>query len=502
MNWRAELAPGLLSVFAGSLVTLSLTPFDFWPAAIASCCLYLGLLRECSPRTGLLRGWLFGLGMFGSGASWVYVSIHVYGNAGVVLAVFLTALFCMGLALLQALFAWLYTRFLRDHMGGMLVGFPALWVLFEWLRSWLLTGFPWLYIGYATLDTWAEGWIPVIGVFGVSLLCAITASCLYLAWMRRHLQGYLIYGAMIAGLWFIGWQLGQARWVVPASEQSLSVGIVQSDIPQELKWNRDYYLSILKIYRDMTEPVLGRDLILWPEAAIPNYYQRAQDFLAPMAERAAEAGSALVLGIPWRPEGSGSYYNSIVALGQGSGVYHKQRLVPFGEYVPLENLLRGTIEFFNLPMSAFSAGGHEQDTLKVRDFRASTFICYEIVYPGLVREYARRSDFMITISNDTWFGKSLGPLQHLQMARMRALENGRYLVRGTSNGVSAIIDERGQILAQTPQFERVILDGEVKMMLGNTPFARFGSMPIIVLCFLLVAAVLGAGNLGLKLKHN
>ncbi len=502
MNWRGKLGPGLLAVFAGSLVTLSLTPYDIWPAGILSGVLYLALLRNCSPRIALLRGWLFGIGLFGTGASWVYVSIHNFGNAGVPLALFLTALFCMGLGLLHAVFAWLYVKFLRDLMGGMLAGFPALWVLFEWLRSWLLTGFPWLYSGYAALDTWVAGWIPVVGVFGSSLLIAFTASCLYLAWQRRQLQASLIYGAMVASLWLAGWLLQGVQWVAPASEDALSVGVVQANIPQELKWRPDYYPHILQIYDEMTEPLLGKDLVLWPEAAIPNFYQRAQPFLLAQAQRAAEADSSLVLGIPWRSEDSRSYYNSIVALAAGSGVYHKQRLVPFGEYVPLENWLRGAIDFFDLPMSAFSSGAPDQDPLVVADSRASTFICYEIVYPGLVRDYARRSDFMITISNDSWFGDSIGPLQHLQMARMRALENGRYLVRGTNNGVSAIIDERGDIQVQTPQFQRLTMEGEVRLMLGTTPFARFGSMPVIGLCALMLVLVLGAGNLGLKLRHD
>ena len=215
----------MLAVFAGALVTLSLAPYDIWPAAIASLCLYMALLRDCAPRRAFLLGWLFGLGQFGTGTSWVYVSIHSHGNAGIPLALFLTAFFCMGLALLQGGFAWVYARFLRPHMAGMLLGFPALWVLFEWLRSWLLTGFPWLYIGYAALDTWAEGWVPVIGVYGASLLLAFTAACLYLAWRRRHLQAYLVYGTMIAGLWLIGWQLGQARWVAAASAEIEEIGI-------------------------------------------------------------------------------------------------------------------------------------------------------------------------------------------------------------------------------------------------------------------------------------
>ena len=502
MHWRRNLGPNLLALFAGSLITLSLSPYDIWPAAILSCCIYLGLLRDCRVRTAAWRGWLYGLGMFGTGASWVYVSIHDHGNASVFLAGFLTLLFCAGLALLHALFAWTYARLLRDLMAGMLLGFPALWVLFEWLRSWLLTGFPWLYIGYATLDTWGAGWAPVIGIFGTSLLVAFSAACLYLAYMRRSVQACLVYATMVASLWLIGWQLQQAKWVAPASATPLTVGIVQANIPQELKWQREYYQPTLELYQAMTDPLMGKDLVLWPESAIPNYFQRAQDFLGPVADEAAETGSAVVLGIPWRPDGSRAYFNSIVALGEGSGVYHKQRLVPFGEYVPLESWLRGLIEFFDLPMSGFSSGGQNQAPLIAHDFRLSPFICYEIVYPDLVRDYARQADLMLTISNDSWFGSSIGPLQHLQMARMRALENGRYLVRGTNNGVSAIIDEQGRVVEQTPQFQRTALEGEAQVMLGATPFSRIGSTPVIVLCFVMLGLVLGAGSMGLHLQHD
>lgn len=497
-----QLRGSVLALIAGSLVTLSLAPWSIWPAALLSCCLYLGLLRRCSPAAAIWRGWLYGIGMFGTGTSWVYVSIHNFGNAGVPLSIFLTALFCAGLALLHALFAWIYVRFLRDLMGGMLLGFPSLWVIFEWLRSWLLTGFPWLYLGYASLDTWLSGWIPVIGVFGGSMILTFTASCLYLAYMRRHLQALMIYTIMVASLWLVGWQFQQAAWVAPASEQPLSVGIVQANIPQETKWLPAYYQPTLELYQEMTAPLLGRDLILWPESAIPNYFQRARDFLDPMAELAAERGSTLVSGIPWREQEQSQYFNSIVALGQGSGQYHKQRLVPFGEYVPLENWLRGLIDFFNLPMSAFSPGPAEQPPLLVQDFRLSPFICYEIVYPELVRKYARKADLMVTISNDTWFGDSIGPIQHLQMARMRALENGRYLVRGTNNGISAIIDERGNILTQSRRFQRETLIGDAQVMLGHTPFSGLGSLPILIICFAALVLVLGAGSLGLHMQHD
>jgi apolipoprotein N-acyltransferase len=194
--------------------------------------------------------------------------------------------------------------------------------------------------------------------------------------------------------------------------------------------------------------------------------------------------TTLITGIPYRPEGEQHYHNSILALGQGDGVYHKQRLVPFGEYVPMEGVLRGLIAFFDLPMSAFTAGPTGQAPLRAGAFRVAPYICYEIVYPDLVASGARDADLLITISNDSWFGDSIGPLQHLQMAQMRALENGRYLIRGTNNGVSAIINAQGEIVVASDRFVTTTLQGQVEAMLGSTPFSRFGSTPVIAGCAL------------------
>ena len=191
----------LLAPLAGALVTLSLAPFDAWPAGILSCALYAWLLCACSERQALWRGWLFGLGLFGTGASWVYVSIHVHGSAPIPLAVALTGLFCAGLALLHSLFAWAYVRFIRPLPGGMLIGFPVLWVLFEWLRSWFLTGFPWLFLGYAHIDTPIAGWAPIVGVYGLSFVCALTGSCLFLAWRSRQPTSCTAYAVIVATLW-------------------------------------------------------------------------------------------------------------------------------------------------------------------------------------------------------------------------------------------------------------------------------------------------------------
>jgi apolipoprotein N-acyltransferase len=472
----------IMAPLAGALVTLSLAPFDLWPASIASCVLYAYLLCTCSRGQAVWRGWLFGLGLFGSGVSWVYVSIHVHGHAPVPLAAFLTVLFCAGLALLHALFAWCYVRLVRPLPGGMLIGFPVLWVLFEWLRSWLLTGFPWLFLGYAHIDTWIAGWAPIVGVYGLSFICALTGSCLFLAWRSRQPVTCMTYAVIVITLWAGGSVLKPIQWVARASETPLSTAIYQPNIPQQHKWDPAWYQPILSQLQEASGPLFGHDILVWPEAAIPNYYQRARGFLDPIEERAALTDTTLITGIPFRPGGDKVYFNSILALGNGEGSYHKQRLVPFGEYVPMEKLLRGLIAFFDLPMSAFSPGPAGQGPLEAGAFRVAPFICYEVVYPDLVARSARNADLLITISNDSWFGDSIGPLQHLQMARMRALENGRYLIRGTNNGVSALIDHRGRIIGRTEQFVEATLVGEVEVMLGNTPYSSFGSLPVIAGC--------------------
>jgi apolipoprotein N-acyltransferase len=480
----------LLAPLAGALVTLSLAPFGVWPAGILSCALYAWLLSRCTPRQALWRGWLYGLGLFGSGVSWVYVSIHVYGYASVPLAALLTVLFCAGLALLQALFAGVYVRWVRALPGGMLVGFPALWVLFEWLRSWLFTGFPWLFLGYAHLDNWLAGWAPILGVYALSFATVLTGSCLFLAWRSRQAAALATYAVILVTLWGGGAILRPIEWVVPGAAEPLSVALYQPDIPQERKWSPAEFPRIVEQFERALPRQYGHDIILWPESALPRFYHQVRDILDPIDSHARLLDETLITGIPWREPGSDQYYNSIVALGAGEGLYHKQRLVPFGEYVPLESWLRGLIAFFDLPMSGFSAGSPDQDLLVANGYRLAPFICYEIVYPDLVAEGARRADLLVTISNDSWFGASIGPLQHLEMARMRALETGRYLLRGTNNGVSAIIDHRGRILAQSPQFEEVVLTGEAQVMLGSTPFASFGSRPVLSACLLLLLLML------------
>lgn len=479
---RQYLLRSLLAIVAGALVTLSLAPFNLWPMGILSCTLYCLILNRSSTRQALLYGWLYGLGLFGSGVSWVYVSIHTYGYAPIPLALLLTALFCAGLALLHLLFAGFYVRCIRNLPAGTLVGFPLCWLFFEWLRSWLLTGFPWLFLGYAHNDTWLAGWAPVFGVYGISFICALCGSCLLILWQIRRPSGISFCVVLIAFLWGGGALLRNIEWVQSLHAQTLSVALYQPNISQQIKWERRYLPTILNQYQQAAAELDNSDIVIWPESAIPRFYQDIPDWFAAVAERARQQQSTLISGVPYRSEGN--YYNSIIALGSASGIYHKQRLVPFGEYVPLEQWLRGVITFFDLPMSQFSVGPKNQHNLLAQGYRLAPYICYEVVYPELVAKAARNADILLTISNDAWFGHSIGPLQHLQMARMRALENGRYMLRGTNNGISAIINHRGQILGRSEQFIETTLRGEVRIMQGFTPFTQTGATSPLIICVL------------------
>lgn len=482
----------LAALLAGALAPLSFSPVGFWPAGLLSVLALFALLRQGSARQAALAGWCYGLGFFGVGVSWIYVSIDVYGNAGPLLAGLLTLALVMGLALFFSLQAALFRHFLGRRWP--VLGFAALWVAFEWLRGWILTGFPWLYLGYAHLHTPLAGLAPVTGVFGLSFAVSLSAGLLFVLGRGlggkegRPLRAWAPALVALALIWGAGALLTQARWVKPREIPPLEVGLVQANIDQLLKFDRDYLEESLALYEALSEPLWDKDIVVWPETAVPLLYQQAGPVLAHFSAQASAGGSSLLTGILYREDGR--IHNSIIGLGTGEGVYHKQKLVPFGEYVPLEEQLRGLLEIFELPMSSLRPGPDDQPLLEAAGLKLAPYICYEIVYPDFVARTAREADLLLTVSNDTWFGASWGPLQHLEMAAMRALENGRYLLRATNNGVTAIIDEKGKVLQRAPQFEIAVLEGQARLFDGLTPFTRWGSTPVIVLVFLSLAACL------------
>tara|TARA_B110000259_G_scaffold50616_1_gene59633 strand:- start:835 stop:2352 length:1518 start_codon:yes stop_codon:yes gene_type:complete len=484
----------LLLFSSGALLPLALAPFNFWPIAIPCIAVLFYKLQHQSLKQAIVKASVFGFAMFFAGVSWVYVSIHEHGFIPAPLALLATTLFCLFLALLFAL-PFALSALIPQRSSSWLLGLPAIWVLSEWFRSWIFTGFPWLYAGYSHTDTWLSGWAPIGGVMWLSFITALAAATLAqigqtLIGRKQPIQvGVKISCLLLVVLTTSGYLLHSVTWTQETGKK-LSVVLIQPNTDQNKKWSASERQSILDQLQEQTEPHWGVDLIVWPEAAIPATPKRVSGFLIGMDKAAKVNQTALLTGIPTQDRSSGKYYNSVLALGAASGQYDKTRLVPFGEYVPLEGLLRGLIRFFNLPMSSFSLGAQDQSLLTIAGEPMATAICYEIVYPDLVARISREATLLLTVSNDAWFGDSFAPQQHMQMARMRAIENAKPMLRGTSNGVTAIVDHRGKIEKQLEQFSAGELSGNITPRSGQTFFVQTGSWPVVIMALLICGGLI------------
>ena len=473
---------------AGAMLPFALAPFGIFPLMLVSAgALFWILGRTRTGVGGFWAGWWFGVGKYGVGASWIYVSIHVFGAASPPLAIALVALFVAGMALFTGVLGLAFHRVAASSRGGggmAALAFAILWTVLEWVLTWFLTGFPWLFAGYAFIDTPLAGLAPVTGVLGMSFVAVLTAACLVILPAQDSTRRRVLVLAAPAALWVAAWSLLSVAWTERGA--SHSVALVQANVPQDAKWNRDRLPEWKARYRALTAEARAHDIVVWPEAAIPDYYHLAKAFIDDTAQT---LGGDLVQGTVLAEVDEGgtvTVYNA--AVSSAGGIYRKRRLVPFGDYVPFESALRGLIGFFDLPMSRGTPGVEPQPHLKAGGWNLAMAICYEIAYPKAVAEHARGADVLVTVSNDTWFGASIGPLQHAQMARMRAIENGKYVLRATNNGVTALIDDRGAVVAELPQFEQGVLTGTAQATEGSTPFARLLNAPLLS-----VLAIVGIG---------
>ncbi len=485
--------PRAIAFLSGLIFPLAIAPFFIWPIIIASLIGLLFSLQGATAKEAAFRTWLFGFAKFSIGVSWIYVSMNSHGGTPAPLAIIMVALFAAFLATFPALFIFAFQRFFNQQGNNKLLSvfaFASLWFLYEWFRSWFMTGFPWLFAGDAQLHTWLNGWAPIISVYGLSFLTALTAACIYYALTIKQ-PSYL---ALLI-VWPIGLLLQQINWTQTSNQ--IKVSAVQGNIAQEIKWLPEQRGPTINAYLDQTRQHWDSDLILWPETAITVLKDQFQSYLDTISQEALNNQTTLITGIPYRyTDGPfrGEYHNSILAIGKGSGLYHKQKLVPFGEYIPLEQAIRGLLPFFDLPMSSFKKGDNKQDLLMVEKkenlFLVAPFICYEIVYPEFVANMAKESDLLITISNDAWFGDSLGPKQHMAIAQMRALETQRYLLRSTNTGITALVNHKGKIIKQLPTKQRATLTANAEIRQGLTPFMKFGLWPLyIISAFVLILGI-------------
>ncbi len=441
----------------------------------------LGLLWHASPKAAFLTGWAYGLGLLGFGVFWLHISIDQFGNMGTLTAMVLTLLFVLILALFYGVVGWAVSRCGASGMlpFQLLWVFPSIWVLGEWLRGWLLTGFPWLTLGYSQIDSPLGGFAPLFGVYGISWMLLFCAALLYRLLQpgttgRLWLAGGLLL-VMGCGLLF-----QQVRWTQPAGE-AFRVSMIQANIAQEAKWKRDMLAPTLELYSRLTRNEWQSRLIIWPETAVPAFaHQVEESVLQPLAAEAVSHQSELLVGIPVWDGDTGAYYNSLMTLGAARAHYAKRHLVPFGEFMPLKRWLRPLIEWLQIPMSDFTPGRAERPLLRVAGYSAGLSVCYEDAFGEEVAEALPEAAFLINASNDAWFGDSLAPHQHLEIARMRALETGRYMLRSTNTGISALINPKGKIEGFSPAFQTHVLSGEVIPMQGATPYVRVGNWAVIL----------------------
>jgi apolipoprotein N-acyltransferase len=483
-------------------MVLSFAPFGWFPTALLSVTAFYLLLPR--GRGGFATGWCFGLGLLGFGVFWIRISLNEFGNLPVLAANALMLLLIAALALFYAGAGWLLTR-LRPSADagrwwvGPLLLLPSVWVLLEWVRSWLFTGFPWLFAGNGQINPLPllgaplEGWAPLVGVHGLSLAVALSAGLLVVSLRRCGLARPAALAALLA-LWLGGALLARVEWTRPM-DGPLTAAVVQGNVEQALKWAPDGVLPTLEIYLGLTREVLTEaDVIVWPETAIPSFLHEVETgLLPPLTADAQEAGAEIVLGVPIM-ERDGRYYNGLISVGAAADRYYKRHLVPFGEFLPFAEQLRPLIDWFEVPMSDFSRGEAPRPLLQVGRYPVGVSICYEDVFPDQVRQALPDAAYLINVSNDAWFGDSLAPHQHLEFARLRALENGRPLVRATNTGISAIIDHRGRVTAALPLFERGVLRAVIQPRSGATPFAVAGSLPVLLLAGAMLVAGLLLGH--------
>ncbi len=484
----------LYSLIAGALLVLGFSPFNCWMFGFLSSAAFLLLLQNRTPKQAFAIGFCFGLGLFGSGVSWIFVSIDTYGNTNFLVASLITLLLVLILSLFPALQAWVTKRFFKlPFCTEALLVFPSLWTLSELIRGSLFSGFPWLLLGYTQTFTFLSGYAKCFSVFGVSWIVAFLTGLLVLIaqalsqkkYGRRLVMSLTLLAAILIG----GVVLHQQKFVQSIPGPSLKVALVQGDIPQIIKWSPQALQQITLIYSKLTGPILNTPLIVWPENAIPDFPENIMQFIDTLDNTTAAFKSAIVFGLPIDNPVNHQYYNGALAMGDANGMYLKQHLVPFGEYVPWG--LASFYNFMDIPMSNFTAGPSPVIPMEIHGLPVSVFICYESAYPMEIRHVAS-SAYIITLSDDSWFGRSLGPYQHQEIDAMRAIETGRPILRATNSGVTSIINSQGQITAIAPMFAPTVLMGAITPVSGTTPWLDWGIWPVIIfnLLLLIIAGML------------
>ena len=498
----------LLVLVAGAVNVFAFAPFGFYPLVfITPAILFYALSKAVTKKQYFKLSWVFGIGLFGAGASWPFYSIYFFAKAPLFVAILGVTLFVIFVAMLSmGLFGLLASQFRTTPLFLRLLFFyPASWVLMEWVRGWLFTGFPWLYFGNSLIDTIYSSYAPIMGVLGVSFIAVTLSgallsfffgnSVLRTVYLERDPDNQLVSDKavveeflankvrifsiiLIGGLSITAFLLQNINWVERSGE-ALTVSVLQSNISQHeklgsknLNWALDRYITMTQ----KAQKLHKSDLIVWPETGLFDVFSKHMDSLIlPLQQTIKPHQSILIGGFFLNKENKAE--NSVLALSKDDrSIYSKRHLVPFGEYIPLLEYVRWMGDW--IPYSNIAAGKNN-GTLQVAGEIAQMSICYEDAFGAEVIQSLPEASLLINVTHDGWFTGSLEPQQHMQIARMRSLETGRYMIRATTTGPAGIIDEKGKVVASAPIYTQKIITAKVYPLQGFTPYVRWGNWFII-----------------------
>lgn len=472
----------LLALLAGWLFTLAFSPYHYAYFAPIALVILFASWQNTSQWRAILRGYLFGLSSFGLGVSWVYISIHDFGGADMLSSAAMTVLFVLFWSLFPALAAFLSLS-LGAQKHPSITAFT--WILVEYFRgAVLLNGFPWLLCAYSQLTTPLAGYVPIVGAYGTGFLLALSAILVVRYLQKTPLRKSSM--LLLVLIWLVGGLLQQITWTHPSGEP-FRASLVQGNITQDQKWRPENRLNTLLLYKKLTEAHWDSQVIIWPETAIPAYLDDVDAFfLTPLQESALAHGTDLVVSLPMTGKNSQEIYNGVISLGKERGIYRKNHLLPFGEYMPWQPLSGFILKQLHIRLGDFTPGGMHQTLLTAAGYPFMTSICYEDAFGDANISGLPDAAYLVNVTNDGWFGNSIEPHQHLQIAAMRALETGRYMLRATNTGATAVIAPDGKILSQAPLFETTVLTDMITPMSGMTPYAHLGDQSVIVIIVILL----------------
>jgi apolipoprotein N-acyltransferase len=483
-------AGSAIAFVAGTLFSLAFAPFGWWPLAIVMPALLIWLWDGAAPRRAGWLGFWFNAGTFSVGTYWLYISLRINGGAPIVLALFLMVGLVAIMGLYHFLLGWLVAKFFPARGAWRwLIGIPGAWLFIEWWRSWFLSGFGWLAVGYSQTDTWLGHLAPVAGQYGIALVALVMSGGL-VALVLGSRRERIVSASVIGVLWAAAFALGYVTWTQPAGGP-ISVAVVQGAFSPDEKWLDENLQTTLDLYENKTREVLGTDVIVWPEAAVPGLFNEQIPFFDRVYAEARTHGSSIVTGV--LREDRGLYYNSVLSLdanGSGIGWHDKHHLVPFTEFFPVPQFVRNWLRLMNLPFADFARGAADQVPLVAGGQHIAASVCYEDAYGSSQLSALPTATLLVNVTNDAWFGKSSARYQHLQISRMRAMEADRPMVRAANNGVSAALDGHGHILTTAPEYEANVMRASVQPRTGLTPYARVGNWPSV--CLALVFGLCGA----------